>query len=73
MNTATLSPPPRPPRNGNIARMAGPDDGGNSGYRANLRRWFRGLLKAAVLLLFALVAGQLTLILFRTISLWFFR
>ena len=72
MNTATLSPPPRPPRDGNTPRLAGPDDGGNFGRHLKLSHWFRGLLKAAVLLLFALAAGQLLFILFRTVRLWFF-
>ena len=70
MKTAPVMPPPRPPRDGNIA-MGAYDwhDNPNAGKRA---RWYRfGLmsLKFLVFLLLAFAIGQLALIVFNIVRL----
>ena len=73
MQTATLSPPPRPPRNVNSTGALGePDNGGKPGRFANIRRWCRMCLKLVVAILFVVAVAQLALILFQTVRLWFF-
>jgi len=70
MQTATLSPPPRPPRNGNFTGALGEPDG--RGRRAIVLRWCVMFLKLVVAILFVIAGAQLAFILFRTVRLWFF-
>jgi hypothetical protein len=70
MKTATLCPPPCPPKGGRSTGNLGEPDGGSGRYGG--RPWWRMILKFAVLVLFAVAAGQLVLILFQTVRLWFF-
>jgi hypothetical protein len=70
VKTATLSPPPRPPKNGRCTSNLGEPGGGGGKFGG--RPWWRMFLKFAVLLLFAVAAGQLAFILFQTVRLWFF-
>jgi hypothetical protein len=73
VKTATLSPPPRPPRNGNFTGGLGePAGGGKSGRHTSLFRWCQMGLKLAVAILFVIAVAQLALILFQTVRLWFF-
>jgi hypothetical protein len=73
MNTATLSPPPRPPRTGNIRGGLGePDRNGPRGGRTGFSRWWRMGAKLLVAILLVIVITQLAVILFRTVRLWFF-
>lgn len=73
MKTATLSPPPRPPRNENFTGGLGePDGDGKSGRHTNVFHWCRVVLKFLVLLLFTVATAQLVFILFQTVRLWFF-
>jgi len=70
MQTAPVSPPPRPPRDGNVITGSHDwHDNSNAGRRA---KWFRyGLmvLKCAVLILFAAGIGELAVVLFRVLRL----
>jgi hypothetical protein len=73
MNTATLSPPPRPPRNGNFTGASGePNGGGTPGRLVGVLRWGRMFLKLLVCILLVIAATQLAFILFQTVRLWFF-
>ena len=73
MKTATLSPPPRPPRNGNFtADLGEPDGGGKSNRLDVILRWCRRCLKLAVVVLLVIAVAQLALVLFQTVRLWFF-
>lgn len=72
MKTAPVSPPPRPPRNGNIT-MGYHDwsNNPNSRGRAIFLRYGRMLLKFVVLVLLAIAVGQLALVLFQIVRLQF--
>jgi len=73
MTTETFSPPPRPPKNGNIAGDLGePDGSGKPGRHAVVLSWCRMLLKLVVGLLMVVAVAQLAFILFQTVRLWFF-
>lgn len=73
MQTATLSPPPRPPWNVNVIGAPGePDGGGKPGRFAGVRRWCRMFLKLVVGILLVIAVTQLAFILFQTMRLWFF-
>jgi len=73
MKTAPLMPPPRPPRDGNIATGAYDwHDNPNDGFRARCRRYGRMLAKLVVLILLAVVVGQLGVILFQIVRLGLF-
>jgi hypothetical protein len=73
MNTATLSPPPRPPRNGNFTGALGEPDGSRTpGRLASVLSWGRMFLKLLVCILFVIAVAQLAFILFQTVRLWFF-
>ena len=73
MKTATLWPPPRPPRGGNFTGSLGePDGSGQPGRHAPVLRWCRMVLKFLVLVLFAMAVAQLAFVLFQTVRLWFF-
>jgi hypothetical protein len=70
MKTATLSLPPRPPRDGHVRSGLGEPDGeGSSGRSVNVLRW---CLKFAVIILLVIAVAQLALIMFQTVRLWFF-
>ena len=73
MKTAPVMPPPRPPRKGNIT-MGFYDWHGHPGGRLRFLFWRYGrmALKVLVLALLAVAAGQLGLIVFQTVRLWFF-
>ena len=73
MKTAPLMPPPRPPRDGNIASAAVDwHDDPNAGRQAKRRRYGRMLAKFVVLVLLAMAVGQLGLILFQIVRLGLF-
>ena len=73
MKTAPVMPPPRPPRDGNIASAAGDwHDDPNSWHRAKRLCYGRMLAKFVVLVLFAIAVGQLGLILFQIVRLGLF-
>jgi hypothetical protein len=73
MKTAPVMPPPRPPSNGNIT-MGFHEWHGKPGGRFGFlfARYGRMLLKLLVLGLLAVAVGQLGLIVFQTVRLWFF-
>lgn len=73
MKTAPMSPPPRPPRDGNVT-MGFYDwhDNPNAGRSAKWFRYGRMLAKFVVLILFAIAIGQLGLILFQIVRLGLF-
>jgi hypothetical protein len=71
MKTATLSPPPRPPRDGNFTGGLGESGGGGeSGRRAIILRWGRRFLKVGVFVLFVVALAQLAFVLVQTVRLW---
>jgi hypothetical protein len=72
MKTAPLSPPPRPPRTGNSTSGFYEWHGGPNPGSRQPRHWWHMFLKFVVLVLFAMAAGQLALIIFQTVRLWFF-
>ena len=73
MRTAPVMPPPRPPRDRNMATGAHDwHDNPYGGFRARYRRYGRMLAKLVVLVMFAVAVGQLALILFETVRLYFF-
>jgi hypothetical protein len=74
MKTAPLMPPPRPPRDGNVASGLNDwhDDPNSRGGAMFLRGW-RMLLKFVVVALLAVGVGQLALILFQTVRWGFFH
>ena len=73
MKTAPAMPPPRPPRTGNLATGC-PDwpDHPNAGRGAKWLFYGRVFLKFLVLFLLTVAIGQLALIIFQTVRLYFF-
>ena len=73
MKTAPAMPPPRPPRDGNVATGSYDwHDNPNAGRRAKWLRLGRMLAKFLVLALLAIAVSQLGLILFQIVRLEFF-
>jgi hypothetical protein len=72
MKTAPVSPPPRPPRNGNVT-LGSYDwhNNPNSKGGAIFHRWGRMFLKLVVVGLLAIAVGQLALVLFQIVRLQF--
>jgi hypothetical protein len=72
MKTAPVSPPPRPPRNGNVT-LGSYDWHNNPNPKrgAIFHRWGQMLLKFVVVGLLAIAVGQLALVLFQIVRLQF--
>ena len=72
MQTAPVSPPPRPPRDGNVT-MGSHDwrNDPNPKGGAMFHRWGRMALKLVVLILLVIAVGQLALVLIQLVRLQF--
>ena len=68
MKTAPASPPPRPPRDGDVT-LGSHDwhNNPNSKGGARFHRWGRMLLKFVVVVLLAIAVGQLAFVLFEMV------